>query len=124
MLDPLPSYKELGSRFWDYAFACPVGSWRARLDCKAWGKQRNILLYFSELGTEKKHCISVFDVTHYTAADRRIDFRREGQPGDLFELQTSKTRTGRTRFLSAEILAQPENAEAAVAGTETLTPVS
>jgi hypothetical protein len=108
MLDPLPRYDELGSGAFDYTFDCPVGTWRARLDMKAWGKGRNILLYFTETATGRKYCICVFDASYYTPEDRGFDFRRAGEPGDIFELKTAKTRTGRTRFLSAKHVAAPE----------------
>ncbi len=108
-LDELPSYKELTFDFGEFSFDCPVGVWRARLRCKAWGKRRNILLYFTEIGTEKGYCISVFKETCHAADDRRIDFRRTGKKGQLFELETGKTRTGRTRFLSARIVTGPED---------------
>jgi len=122
MLDPLPNYKSVA---WDSTFECPVGVWRARLDAKAWGKRRNILLYFCELGTENQYCISVFNETYHAADDRRIDFRRTGEPGQLFELQTAKTRTGRTRFVSARIIAEPENNDPDdTAAPEALMPVS
>lgn len=113
MLDTLPSYEELGSRAFDYTFECPVGVWRARLDAKSWGKGRTILLYFSETATGRKYCVCVFDATYYAAADRGINFRLMGRPGQTFELSTAKTRTGRTSFLSATIIAAPESSDAA-----------
>jgi hypothetical protein len=113
MSDTLPSYTELGSRAFDYTFECPVGVWRARLDAKAWGKGRTILLYFCEASTGKKYCVCVFHATYYAAADRGINFRGTGLPGQVFELKTAKTRTGRTSFLSATIIATPESSDAA-----------
>ena len=113
MLDPLPNYTELGTRAWDYTFECPVGVWRARLDAKAWGKGRTILLYFSETGSGKKYCVCVFDATYYAPADRSINFRRTGQPGQTFELETAKTRTGRTRFLSASLIVELQPSDSA-----------
>jgi hypothetical protein len=113
MLDPLPSYTELGSRAFRYSFECPVGVWRARLDAKAWGKGRTILLYFSEIGSGMKYCVCVFDATYYAAADRGINFRRTGLPGQIFDLNTAKTRTGRTRFLSASVIAALESSDSA-----------
>ena len=107
MLDPLPKYRELTFDFKEYPFECPIGVWRARLVMMAWGKRRNILLYFRELETNSGHCISVFDETYHMAADRRFDFRYMGKTGQVFELHTAKTRTGRTRFLSARIIAEP-----------------
>lgn len=110
VLDPLTSYTELGSRVFDYTFGCPVGTWRARLDMKAWGKGRTILLYFSEIAGGGKYCVCVFHVSYYAPDDRSIDFRRAGAPGQIFDLTTAKTRTGKTRFLSAGIVAAPADA--------------
>ncbi len=106
--EPLPDYRELGSGTREYSFDSPVGVWRARLDAKAWGKRRNILLYFSELETERKYCLSVFNETRHRADDGIVDFRFKGQPGECFELETGKTRTGRSRFLAARIIADAD----------------
>ena len=106
--DPLPDYRELGSQARQYDFDCPVGVWRARLDAKAWGKRRNILLYFSELEPQRKYCLSVFNETRHRAEDGMVDFRYEGRAGECFELETGKTRTGRSRFLAARILPGPD----------------
>ncbi len=125
MPDPLPSYKELTFDFGEFPFECPEGAWRARLVMMAWGKRRNILLYFRELDTGKGHCISVFDETYHAPEDRSFDFRYMGKAGQVFELETGKTRTGRTRFLSARIITEDDTQPAAVAAQpETLTPVS
>ena len=113
-MDELPSYKDL-PHWREYTFDCPVGVWRARLDAKAWGKQRTILLYFTEEGTGQRYLIAVFNTSYYMPEDRGFDFRLQGQPGDFFELETGKTRTGRSKLLSAKILpqeGQPESAEA------------
>jgi len=107
-LDPLPSYKELGLDFEEFPFDCPVGVWRGRLCCKAWGKRRNILLYFTEITTDKGYCLCVFNETYHAAEDGRIDFRRTGQAGQIFELETGRTRTGRTRFLSARVISETD----------------
>ena len=121
---PLPTYKEIPLSLKDYTFDCPVGVWRARLDGKAWGTRRNILLYFFRVETNTAHCISVFNETYHSAEDRRIDFRYSGQPGQVFELETAKTRTGRTRFLAARLVTGPEQEAPAEAAPEALTRAS
>jgi hypothetical protein len=103
-MDELPSYKDIPYRSL-YTFNCPEGVWRARLDAKAWVKQQNLILYFSEMVGGKKYCISVFKPSSYTPDKGGVGFRRAGQPGELFELHTSPTRTGRTKLLSSKILA-------------------
>lgn len=102
--EPLPDYRDLGYWMREYTFDCPVGVWHAHLDAKAWGKRRNILLYFSELETERKFCLSVFNETRHRADDGVIDFRYRGRVGECFELETGKSRTGRSRFLAARII--------------------
>ena len=102
-MDDLPNYRDLPYR-WEYTFDCPVGVWRARLDAKAWGKQKNILLYFSEGETAKKYCISLFKTSSYGPEEDGVGFRHIGQPGQLFELETAQTRTGRTKLISAKTL--------------------
>jgi hypothetical protein len=124
MLDPLPSYKELGSLAFDYTFDCPVGVWRARLDAKAWAKTRTILLYFTELETDKRYCVSVFDATYYSARDGGINFRRSGERGQVFDLETAKTRTGRTSFRAATIIGGAENEDAAHTAAPEIMPIS
>ena len=100
----IPSYKDIYA-FSEYSFECPVGVWKARLDAKAWGKQRNILLFFSEMETGKKYCLSVFLPRLYRALDNGLNFRSaDALPGDVFELETGKTKTGRTKFISAKKL--------------------
>jgi hypothetical protein len=123
-MDELPSYKDLPYRS-EYTFDCPEGMWRARLDAKAWGKQQNLIMYFSEIETGKKYCISVFKPSYYKPEDGRFPFRVQGQPGQCFELETARTRTSRTKLLSAKIL--PEEGQPASPGAQTadtLTPVS
>jgi hypothetical protein len=123
-MDELPSYKDIPRRF-DYRFECPVGVWRARLDAKAWGKQQNLIMYFSETETGGKFCISVFKPSYYQPEDGGFPFRVKGQPGELFLLETAETRTGRTKLLSAKILPDEGQQGPVNAETEgTLTPVS
>jgi hypothetical protein len=123
-MDELPSYKDLPYCF-EYTFHCPVGMWRARLDAKAGGKQRTILLYFTEEGTGKRYLIAVFNTSYYTPEDRGFDFRLQGQPGDFFELETGRTRTGRSKLLSAKIIPDERQPVADDMRTpEMLTPVS
>jgi hypothetical protein len=123
-MDELPSYKDLPHCF-KYTFLCRVAVWRARLDAKAWGKQRTILLYFTEEETGARYCLAVFNTSYYMPEDRGFDFRRQGRPGDFFELETGETRTGRSKLISAKVLPQEEQPESAEAEPrDILTPVS
>jgi len=49
-MDELPSYKDIPYRSL-YTFDRPVGVWRARLDAKEWGRQQNLIMYFSQSGS-------------------------------------------------------------------------
>jgi hypothetical protein len=101
-------YKEISNRF-EYTFDCPEGVWSAHLDARAWGKQRNILLYFSELDTGKKYALGVFltGVYPYRPGDGSLNFYSEAQPGEYFELATGQTRTGKTKLVSARKIQAP-----------------
>jgi hypothetical protein len=120
-MDELPSYKDIPYRSL-YTFDCPVGVWRACLDAKAWGRQQNLIMYFSQSDTGNKYCICVFKPSYYKPEDGRFAFRVQGQPGEFFELETAQTRTGRTKLLSARILseeARVDSPDAETAGTLT-----
>jgi hypothetical protein len=84
----------------DYTLGCPEGTWNARLDNKAWGKSQNLILYFSEIGTDQKYWLSVFAQDSYCARDRGFSFR-DIEPGAVFELITSKSKAGYPKLESA-----------------------
>jgi hypothetical protein len=122
--ETIPSYKHLGIRLSEYSFDCPRGLWRARLIAKGWGKNQNILLYFSELEKQKNYSISLFFfTTHYRPEDGGFDFRMHGRRDDIFDLETAVGHTGRTRLLSAKLI--PRYGDDSVAITQsTPMPVS
>jgi len=87
----------------DYGFDCPEGKWTARLDDKASGRGKkvaNLILYFSQIGTDNKYWFSVFWDNGYCAEDEGLTFR-DVEPGAVLELTTTKTKTGKPRLLSA-----------------------
>jgi hypothetical protein len=102
----IEGYKYIDNR-WEYTFACPAGVWKAHLDAKAWGKQRNLLLYFSEMESGRKYVTSVFltGALPYQPEKGGVNFKVEAEPGDYFELETAQTRTGRIKLVSARKLA-------------------
>jgi hypothetical protein len=112
----LEGYKNIGNR-WEYTFKCPEGVWKAHLDAKAWGKQRNLLLYFSEIESGRKYVTSVFltGALPYQPEKGGVNFKSEAEPGDYFELETAQTRTGRIKLVLARKLETPpqSNAECA-----------
>jgi hypothetical protein len=85
----------------DYEFGAPDGAWTARLDHKAWGKSSNLILYFTNLGTGQKHWFSVFWADGYRPRDKAINFKDAAEPDEIFEVATSKTKSGNHVFLSA-----------------------
>ena len=87
-----------------YNFDAPFGTWRARLDHKAWGKSKNLILYFRRVETGEKYGLSVFWRDSYTARDRKINFRDNGEAGEIYELTIKPTRTGKCAFMSARKL--------------------
>jgi len=88
----------------DYELGCPVGEWLAQLDHKAWGKNSNMILYFTELGTGAKYWLSVFWNDGYKTRDGVFDFRNV-QPGSFFVLTTTHSaRSGKPVFQSAKTL--------------------
>ena len=122
--ETLPSYRHLGIQLSEYSFDCPRGVWRARLIAKGWGKNKNILLYLSEMETQKKFSISLFFfTTNYRPEDGGFDFRSAGRRGEIFELETDIGHTGRTRLLSAKLIPQYDDA-ALTQPQGTLTPTS
>lgn len=91
----------------DYTFGCPEGTWTARLDKKAWGKSKNLILYFSEVGTEHKYWFSVFWQNGYRGDDHSLSFKDDVAPGDVLILTTARTRTGNPRLKAAHKISGP-----------------
>jgi len=85
----------------DYQFGCPEGTWTAQLDHKAWGQSRNLILYFSDVNTGKKHWFSVFHANDYKPQDMSLSFRDGAEAGDIFELKTAKTKKGGPKLSTA-----------------------
>lgn len=87
----------------EYSADCPVGTWKARLDGKAWGRQakfrsaRNLNLYFTEIESGSKYVISIYWARYYGYSPVKggVDFK-VGEPGECFELWTGKTNHGKT----------------------------
>lgn len=74
----------------------PLGTWRARLDHKAWGKSK-----VTELETGKKYGLSVFWGDGYRARDRKINFRDNAELGDIFEVTIESTKSSKYAFAAA-----------------------
>lgn len=109
---PILNYKHLSTSRFEYGFDCPVGSWTARLDAKAWGKSKgNLLLYFTDQGSGGRYALSVFWTKGYGPERGVINFKSDAEPGDMFQLQTEKTRTGIVKLVHA-VRAEPEAANA------------
>jgi hypothetical protein len=53
----------------EYELDCPEGGWTGRLDLKAWGKSKNLILYFSDVATGRKYWFSVFHPNGYKTRD-------------------------------------------------------
>jgi hypothetical protein len=83
-----------------YQYDCPDGTWTGRLDERAWGKSANLILYFSDIESRQKYWLSVFWDNGYRTNNGQ-DFRHDAEPGDLFELTTGRTKTGKPKLISA-----------------------
>ena len=99
-------YKHIENRR-EYSFECPMGIWKARLDAKAWGTAQNLLLYFTELETNTKYVTLVFQTGSglpYSPQKGGVNFQNEAEPGESFELASEKTRTGKSKLVTARKL--------------------
>src|SRR5262245_14168340 len=95
----------------DYEFGCPDGAWTGRLDHKAWGKTRSMILYFSHTETGSKYWFSLFFESGYRPRDGGFDFKNDGHPGDVFLVTTGHTKTGNPVFQSAQRIDTPRQDE-------------
>ena len=86
----------------EYAFGCPDGEWTATLDHKAWGKNLNLILYFTEQESGAKYWLSVFHTNGYKPRDDSLDFKNEAEPGEGFILTTSRSKAGNPVLQSAK----------------------
>ena len=87
-----------------FQLGCPVGTWKARLDFRVWGKSHNLLLYFTRLDNDEPWCLSVWDKDGYHPRTQGLAFHTDVQDGNSFELETEHTTTGRPNFISARRL--------------------
>jgi hypothetical protein len=98
-----PSHTDFLGHY-DYSFDWPQGTVRARLDARAWGKNANLFLYFTDVETGAKYLISVFWDKGYCITRDGLSFRHDVQEGDVLELETGRTRNGRLKLVSARKL--------------------
>ena len=86
---------------YDYAFDWPQGTVRARLDARAWGKNRSLFLYFTDMESGAKRLISVFWDKGYCIGKDGLSFRHNVKEGDVLELEIGATRNGKLKMVSA-----------------------
>jgi hypothetical protein len=103
----------------DYAFDCPDGAWTAKLEQKAWGKSSNLLLCFADTATGKQYRLSVFSRNGYKPRDHSHDFCNDAEPGELFELTTTKTKTGNPDLKSARKITDSASHDQTTAASQT-----
>jgi hypothetical protein len=84
-----------------YEFGVPDGEWIGRLDNKQWGKNQNLILYFTNEDTGQRHWFSVFANDKYRPRDEQVSFRDE-EAGSRYWMTTGHTPKGNPAFLSAE----------------------
>jgi hypothetical protein len=84
-----------------WQFDCPEGTWIGRLDRKEWGKSTNLRLYFTDVVNEARYWLSVWHLNSYAPRKGGVDFKRDADAGEVFELTTSKNKSGTPNLISA-----------------------
>lgn len=95
-----PSHTDFLGHY-DYSFDWPTGTVRARLDMRAWGRNNNLFLYFTNMESGAKRLISVFWDKGYCIRKDGLSFRHDVQEGDVLELDIGTTRNGRLKLMDA-----------------------
>jgi len=83
-----------------YQFGCPEGAWIGRFDDKQWGKNKNLILNFTDETSGGKFWFSVFAVEAYRARDGQVDFKNE-ETGGRYKMNTRLNEKGNPVFLGA-----------------------
>lgn len=95
-----PSHTDFLGHY-DYSFDWPTGMVRARLDARAWGRNANLFLYFTDMQSGAKRLVSVFWDKGYCIAKDGLSFRHDVAEGDVLELEIGTTRNGKLKVVSA-----------------------
>jgi hypothetical protein len=90
-----------------YDFGCPDGEWIGRLEAKQWGKNKNLVLYFTDQTNGTHWWFSVFWRDAYRARDGQLNFKDE-EEGSRYKMNTRTNDEGRPVFLGATKLADGE----------------
>jgi hypothetical protein len=98
-------------RLFEYSFegiptCCP---WIGRLDFMAWGKSTNLFCYFTDEATGGKYVLSTFASNQYKPYLDGPGFKHEAL-GGRYEIKTSLSKNGMTKFDSARRLDMPHPA--------------
>lgn len=88
----------------NYQYGCPEGKWRGQLDGKEWGKKANIRLYFTDLESGDKYWFSTFFNNNYQPKEGGLNFAREVEINQCFELTTQKTKNGTPKLVKAVLI--------------------
>ncbi len=94
----------------DYTDDPPDGAWSGRLDYLAWGKSSNLFCYFTDEKTGGRYRLAVFSSQGYKPYEHGPAFNEE-EPGQCYEISTSTSHTGLTKFMAATRSAQNLAAE-------------
>lgn len=85
----------------EYDMQVPDGLWTGSLDYLAWGRASNLLCYFTDEATGRKHRLSVFSRQSYKPYQGGPAFDEEA-PGGRFEIATGRSkRSDLPKFLAA-----------------------
>jgi hypothetical protein len=92
-----------GYRHWNNVWShdCPEGTWTGRLEKKGWAESPEMALYFTDTATQERYWLLVSSSGNSRPRDSWRDFMKEAEPGDVFELTTTKTKAGNPSLTSA-----------------------
>ena len=86
-----------------YSYNAPNRKWIGHLDFKAWGKSKNLFLFFTSTDTDQKFKISVTARGRYSPREHYLNFFKE-PIGQKFQLETSRNKKGFPELPSAKLI--------------------
>jgi hypothetical protein len=87
----------------DYSMDAPEGKWTGRLDGAKWGLSSHLSCLFTDIATQKKYRLRVFNQAAYKPSEGGPAFDGE-RAGGTYEITTRKNKNGLAVFLAAQKL--------------------
>lgn len=84
----------------------PIGEWTGKLLGKCWGKSHNLICFFEDIETGKKHRLSAYktDGENYGPKGIEIDFSQPGIEGQEYYIETELSLRGKPAWIDAFLL--------------------